>query len=249
MSIIQDALRRREQEGSGGSPPSNFPPSVPVPPSAMPPAERFPPVPESKAEPPPIPTTKPAVRRRGTGWVVAAIVILLIAGGAGFWGYHAGWFNPQSVRPVAVEPKPGAAPTAPTPVAQVIEAVREIAREPAAPVVESTASSPASAPAPSASKPAAPVPPSTPAAAPVNSSPSMLDRLRGVKEGAWPKFSIRGVVSRSGGRPGMVILDQATLEEGAVSRHGIRVVEVRNQAAVLEYQGERRTYRTGEGEP
>ena len=77
----------------------------------------------------------------------------------------------------------------------------------------------------------------------------MLDRLRGVKEGAWPRFVVRGVVSRSGGRPGMVILDQATLEEGAVSRQGIRVVEVRNQTTVLEYQGERRTYRTGEGEP
>lgn len=262
MSIIQDALRRREQDGGANPPESGRPSLAPPPPADARPPQRFPPLPVSPIEmPPPIPAGPPVpptvVRHRGAGWLAVVIALLLAAGGTGFWGYRAGWFDRGVVDPqpaesttVAVKPAPASS------VGQLIQTVRDVVREEQSRSVESPALPTVPAPPQAPAAPAAPAPAPGPAsspeaapAAPVHSSPSMLDRLRGTKDRAWPKFTVRGVLSRAGERPGMVILDQEMLEEGRVSRHGIRVVEVKAQTAVLEYQNDRRTYRAGEGEP
>ncbi|MBP7275946.1 MAG: hypothetical protein KBA51_07065 [Kiritimatiellae bacterium] len=64
----------------------------------------------------------------------------------------------------------------------------------------------------------------------------------------WPRFEIKGMGGASNGSSGIVMIGKEWVEVGSVSRQGIRVVEIRDQSVVLEFEGEQRVCAVGEGE-
>lgn len=65
---------------------------------------------------------------------------------------------------------------------------------------------------------------------------------------AWPRFQVKGVVLGRAGL-GSVILDRGIVEVGQTTIDGVRVVRIEGEVAVMEFQGEERSFRVGSTSP
>lgn len=243
MSIIQDALRRREQE-SPPDLPSRGPPTFPVP------------APSGSEPPPPPPPSRgaraPAARSKDRPGVVLLMLLLAVAAGGGYWVVRQ---RTSAARDTEGTPVPSASaePSA-EPASRWGRAVRSVQHLVAASAkrsaetdaaVDAGDAPPAPAPeppsefqtiAPPSVAPAPPAPPPEPPSRPPEA------RVR------WPRFTVKGVIAPAGGMRGTVILNDETLQEGEFSEKGIRIVAVRGQEAFLEYEGQQRSFFAGQGE-
>ena len=234
MSIIQDALRRKEEEHGGARPePATAPREGPPPrrePARVPSA-------------PPTPRTDPSHRRSArAAWAAG----LLLAVGIIVWGYREIGFR---VPPTAHPNPPAPAMTGHLPLPAPI-ALRS--SEPAAADSMSSPSPAASAQTPEA----LPAPPSAGAATTVSAgSPSDpgwssdgRPEVPPAGSSRWPAFKVTGVVTPAGSRRGTVFIGDEMIDVGRSSRQGIRVIGIQGEDATLEFRGERRSYRVGDGE-
>jgi len=65
---------------------------------------------------------------------------------------------------------------------------------------------------------------------------------------AWPSFQVKGVVLGRAGS-GSVILDRGIVEVGQTTLEGVRVVRIEGEVAVMEFRGEERRFRVGSSSP
>jgi hypothetical protein len=241
MSIIQDALRRREQEAPPAGP-ERGPPTFPIPAPSVP--EPPPPSPPSRAGP------APGARSKDRPGVVLLILLLAGVAAGGYWVARQRVLVPREADPASVPSAEASAPASRW--GQALHQAKQLLAVSAQRVAETDAAVDTGAPptppadAPSEFQPVAePVvsPPPAPPAPPPSSPPRPADaRVR------WPRFTVKGVIAPSGGMRGTVILNDETLQEGDYSEKGIRVVAVRGQEAFLEYEGHQRSYFAGQGE-
>ncbi|MBP7275945.1 MAG: hypothetical protein KBA51_07060 [Kiritimatiellae bacterium] len=237
MSIIQDALRRKEEESGGAH--VTPPPAPPGTPSSHRESARAP------APRPPPPRQEHAYR--GPLWAVGSFVLILLMVAVAAWVYRESRPHPPRAErgdlppPVALaapaESLAHEGPTERTDILPVVEAVPEEAVLPQIvvfdPALESAEVEPSTTPAIAAEVPAGGLPATDPAAVPSS---------------GWPSFTVRGVVAPSGSRQGTVFLGDDMIDVGRSTRQGIRVISVQGEETTLEYRGERRSYRVGEGE-
>ncbi|MDZ4199421.1 MAG: hypothetical protein U1E27_09060 [Kiritimatiellia bacterium] len=216
MSILQEALRRKEAEQSGDSPTPYFQ------------AER-PPVPDLPPDLPPSPPPRPG---RFVG-ILVGILILIVAGmaAAGYLLWQA-WARSkaaaeapkvvETTRPVMAETRvePGAVPPS-TPVPPV---------EPAPPVQPpvSPAPVPKPTPPPEISQPTQPVPVPVPA-------------IRA--EVKWPELLIRGVFLAASDSTALINGDIVRVGDEV---RGVRILKIADDAVTLQFGGETRTLRGGQ---
>lgn len=241
MSIIQEALRRKEQDAA---PSSGARPGAPAPAPGP-------------HQPPPL----PGKRHRAAPWL---LILLLLAclGAAGYFAYYflrlewgrrgAPALPFLAVKPPAESRQPAAAEPA-RPLPQTVLTAR---REPAG---TATGAAPrAVTPAPTANVP-------TPAAAPVAAPPpaprapsSPLARLLPERKPApppapaeqapaahWPELKLKGIMAAGGAQAATALInnEMAVVGEDIM---GVRVIQIRADEVTLEWQGRRQRLRVGQ---
>lgn len=246
MSIIQDALRRREQE-SPPDLPARGPATFPVP------------TPSVSAAPPPPPSrgaSAPAARSKDRPGVVLLILLLAVVAAGGYWVVRQRTSAARDAEETPVPPA-SAGPAA-EPASRWGRAIRSVQHLVAASAKRSAETDaavdagdvpPAPAPEPPSEfqtivPPSVAPPPPSPSPAPPPEPPPRSQEAR-VR---WPRFTVKGVIAPAGGMRGTVILNDETLQEGDFSEKGIRIVAVRGQEAFLEYEGQQRSFFAGQGE-
>ncbi len=231
MSIIQDALRRKE----------------PAP--APPPAPALPPQPTA-FPPPPLP---PEHARRPTSPLLIVVMIAAVVGGGAFFAYRSGVLQrvlgsqpagtPQARSPQPeVSVSPGDANVRPPPGSSNLGTGATATLKPTPGTDPGIGPTNAPACPPDLAEPgpaAVPVPATTSNAAPPAAKPAVI---------RWPAFVVRGVIAGKAGA-GSVILDKALIDVGQSTPSGLRVVGLAPDGVVLEFQGQQRTFSVGSGSP
>lgn len=260
MSLIQEALKRQQQESEGEAPPAPRPeppvsPAVPeyVPPPPAEP-EPLPPAPAAAPLNPSIPILATPAAARDRRWpallAVALVLLLLAAGGVWMLSFAVRkWPGPASREPAQVASQPPADPAAaPEPVAPLPSEAA-----PAAPA-ESMPPSPAD-PQPPARVPVVaavePEPDPVPAAvtSPPALSPAASPEVPQESESAappekavnWPYLQLQGFIS---GKEGSAILNGQVVNTGQ-SIQGVKVLSITPEGVRLEYQGQQQLIRQG----
>jgi hypothetical protein len=271
VSIIEEALRRREQDRSSPAAPSG--PMLPPLPSAEAPEP-----PAAAPRPPPL----PAARRKVSPWAVLALCLLLVAFGFALvyalsvTGIRL-WRGPSEAAVAEVSDSPGEDSSGPW--NRVFESVAATLATAASRSAETDAAgedSPSEPPPPKA--PSEPEPAAAAATAPAVADPTPVSApppesgvkatwigglMKGVASAApgegpadhaaadvkWPEVTLKGILASS--RPGA---SSALFADGAIvlagdTHRGLRVVEVRRDEIVVEKQGTRRTMRCGQSLP
>lgn len=259
MSLIREALKRREEDGEPPYDPMVTPHVVPP---RMPPPEPIPP----RVPLPALATQRPAVprKKKTRAWVVvltAALVVVIVAGAAlAIFAVAYRVFSEKGIPVITVTPSPaepgsGGGAVSP-PATRVLSLPRPspareaeargravsqgastielaVVRAPSAP--ESPARADAVTPAP-AKKPAEPqvIRVDVVAAAPVSS------------ESGWPSLKVHGVLAQSASSRGAAIINGKVVEIGETVQ-GARLMEVNQAGALLGYQGKTQFVRVGQG--
>ncbi len=255
MSIIQDALRRREEEQTSA---------------------------QVRLSTPSIGTASRPVEKKEPMISPALLVLLLVvlAGGGAYWYVRLRSTARPSPRPVArrsdvptAQRPPAVVPSAPADgvSARAMAAAGIAAPTSAAPDRATDAGGtppPRAEPATSGSgsSAAAPTTAAGPAqrgaSPPPGSEPTPMGAIGREAEveppiapaetppppPVWPRFHVKGVVMRRAGS-GSVILDRGIVEVGQTMLDGVRVVGVEGEVAVMEFQGEQRRFRVGSSSP
>lgn len=236
MSIIQEALRRKEQDAVQSS---GARPGAPAPAP-------------SPRQPPPL----PAKRHRAAPWL---LILLLLAclGAAGHFAYYflrlewgrrgAPALPFRAVNPPAETGEPAAAP----PARHAPEPIVITRREPAGAATD--AAPPIITPAPAAEPVTAPPTPPAPRAA---SSP--LARLLPERKPApppapaqqapevqWPELKLKGIMAAGGTQAATALINNELAAVGEEIK-GVRVVQIRAEEVTLEWQGRRQRLRVGQ---
>lgn len=256
MSIIQDALRRREEEQASA---------------------------QARLSTPSIGTAPRPVEKKGpmVSPVLLVLLVVVLAGGGAFWHVRLRSAARPSPRPVArrsdvptAQRPPAVVPSAPVDgvSARAMAAAGIAAPTSAAPdraTDAGGATPPRAEPATSGSGSSAAAP--TTAAGPAQSGASPSPGSQSTPMGAvgreaeveppipsaetpptpppvWPRFHVKGVVMGRAGS-GSVILDRGIVEVGQTMLDGVRVVGVEGEVAVMEFQGEQRRFRVGSSSP
>lgn len=240
MSLIQEALRRQQQEYGGGTT-QDTPSSVSVEPpvtEAMPvlpkPADtvQTPPVPPTPpATPPPVPMalklkSKPVARIGG----IAAVAVIVLVGGliAAKWIFKARAVRQSAVAAQAV-PQPPPPPAAAAPAASA-PAVTPPALPAAPPAEAAPAPPPAAAPAP---EPAAKAPAGT-----AKQPPAPAAKLQ------WPALKLSGILAGPGVDASAArINNQMVYAGGQIS--GVTLLEIRADGVLLKYGDETKFLKMG----
>ena len=236
MSLIQEALKRQQQDlGEGelkdGPPPSQRPSLAPAPPPVPPPGaeqEETPPPADATAEP--APAEGPAPWERGykkpetKKQKITKIVTLIVLFGSVFGAiaFHTlpMLFNKPAAppsQPTQPEPEP-VEPIAPDPTAIQTGAAGKVAKTPTQPEVKQ--------PTPTAIEPI-PIEPE-----PLELKPPVV----------WPAIEVNGIVGRE--KNGSALLNGEIVAVGD-SIEGAKVISIKGQTVELEFQGERQTVRPG----
>lgn len=244
MSLIQEALRRKDDQGE---------PSPAVPPRIQPLAHPVTPTPPLPPAPAP---------QASKAWVVLAVSLVALVGLVGV----AAVLLMQSLRalPGRGEPKTRPVAEAPAPAGPSVASLPA----PARPAERPKPAAPAPAPLPS---PAAPPPPAAvpaaekPAAAPtvfeaVTEGPdssattvqvvvlpptdaSELELAAGLN--SWPRLKVVGVMAKSDVRAGSAVMNNTVVQSGDAIQ-GIHLLQVHQAGVLLEYHGETQFVRVGQ---
>ena len=256
MSLIQEALKRQQQESEGGmtsEPPSSSMPeppvteAMPVMATPAPPAETpdLPAMPQPAVPPPP-----PRSRASSSPWfkiggLFVAIVVILFVGGliAAKWYFKTALEKTVSipaVQPVAPVPGSGTPVTQAEPVAaqevEVVEPQPVVSKTPGQ--VEDVPMLPPSVePAPLDQEDAeiAKLPPAPPPAVPV---PVALAPV------AWPPLKLTGILSNPGAGEGAAIINNQMLSVGG-QIDGVTLVEIRADGVMLKFGEETKFLKIG----
>jgi hypothetical protein len=247
MSLIQEALRRKD-DGEGGGGPPLAPPRI---------------SPLTQAVAPPLPPPQ----RSSRAWVVLAVSLVVLIGLAAVAAVLllqnlktlplrqaeniavAEPATQPASQPMAVAPSPPAPKLAPTPapVAEKPAPSRPVATEVAvAPATETTVVE-------AASVPAHPIaPPAPPGEEAVQSSnvevvvlPPAGERAPAAGLSSWPRLKLVGVMAKSNVRSGSAIVDNAIVEVGEDVK-GVKLLEVHQSGALLQYEGQTQFVRVGQ---
>ncbi len=242
MSLIQEALRRRNEDTGGanlGVAPAT--PALPPPPPDLPPV------------PPP-----PEPKRNQRTYLVVLLVVLLLAG----LGFGAWWLFLRPPPPAALAarptPKPAAAKIVPAPppphtnlVAQVKAKLAAIQTPERLELVAGVTNTPlASPPLPAPDVTTKPPPVLAPAtnqpAAALNAPPPAAPVPAGLPLHVnWPKLNVTGIMGRAGG-DAVVFINGQILKAGDLVA-GARLLAVQENGALLLLEGETNFFRVGKG--
>lgn len=247
MSLIQEALKRQQEEGATQKAPAGptSPLATPRPPEGAVPPEpgkrplSFQQAPEQPAQPPPPPAEEaapaeaaaeePAKKPVKIIIAIAAIGVLVVAGG--IWAGISFLSSPKpKPAPAETGTKPAAAPApapAPAPAAAPAPAPAP-ATAPAPAPAPTPGKQPAGTPSkPPASAPATPVAtaPQSPVVAAAPTKPPVL----------WPPVTVTGVFGRE--KKGAAIINKVTVPCETSTPEGVKVLSIGQQGAWLEYQG------------
>lgn len=231
MSIIQDALRRKDPA-----------PATPPTPVRPPQSAAFP--------PPPLP---PQHAKRPTSPILVVVTIAVLATGAAFFAYRSGVLQKALGLPPAGTARPRSRqPEGPVSPGGINAPPLDSSTNLAAGVADTTKPVPGAAPGigpthapatpPGTAEPDSPVVTALTTAsnaAPPAAKPDVVQ---------WPNFVVRGIIAGKAGA-GSVILDKALVDVGQSTPSGLRVVGLTTDGVVLEFQGQQRTFRVGTGMP
>jgi hypothetical protein len=275
MSLIQEALKRQQQEFEGKPAPADAASSTPSSEPSVPPVT-----------PPPVPAKKPK-KEKGKGWTVLVgsiiVLILLLVGAVYFFLIAAKSWKmsaPSSSEPTtAAQPPqsvtPAQASTSATsagnalirPIQKAEEAVRKVQEaqktdpsiDPAG--ATKTESKKVSTPVVQESKPETAAPPSASAAE--SKKATLVLGVGGSKnltgttseESApsdgepkaviWPKLTLSGVMMQSSAKDCTALINKIMVGVDETIE-GVRVVEVRSGSVLLELEGETKTLYVGQ---
>ena len=238
MSIIQDALRRKESPAAGAP---TAPPPTPAPAGPPPRPGSFP--------PPPLPP-EPARKPVSPALVVVLAVVLLGAGG--FAIHRSGLLGRFASKPAAPEAPGEPAPAAPA--SPEAGASGGITSAPAASAASPTSSVPDSADHEAPMDPpgqAAPSPgEATPSPGTTTPSTNALPATSTKPPAAvrWPAFTVKGIIAGRAGS-GSVIINKTLADVGQTTAEGLRVMRIVEDGVVLEFKGQERMFRVGTGNP
>jgi hypothetical protein len=228
VSIIQDALRRKE------------PAPTPPPPVSAPPQQ------PTAFPPPPLP---PEHAKRPTSPILVATMIAVLVAGAAFFAYRSGILQkafgrkPSGTSQARPEPPAVSKPVGKAAVPPSVDSTN------AAAGIAGTAkpgpdTGPGIAPTPATTSPTNTPPPESWVGLASNVAPQVA-KPAAIR---WPNFVVRGVIAGKAGT-GSVILDKALIDVGQSTASGLRVVGLAPDGVVLEFQGQQRTFSVGSGVP
>lgn len=242
MSLVEDALRKQEQE-AGKQFVSAAPTVVTSP--VFPAASARPPLSPPAASPPVIARPGPGLpsdagRQRSLVFVGVGLLALLLAAGVFFL------MTEKAEKPaVSIAAAPATKPSIPPPVialpppfiAAVAPVVASVAPVVPHPVADSNPiASAAPAPLVSNATVAAVTPVGSVAGDPVSVAPPPPPAV------IWPELAIKGIFS-AGGKTLVPLGDGLTLETGATAPNGVRLLEATPASIRVAFRGEVRTYR------
>lgn len=221
MSIIQDALRRKEPT----PPPVSAPPQQPT---------AFP--------PPPLP---PEHAKRPTSPILVATMIAVLVAGAAFFAYRSGILQKTFGRMMPGMSQPRPEPSAvPTTAVKTVTPPSTGSTNAAAGLADTAKPGPRMAPTPAPASPTNTPPPESWVVMASNVAP-LVAKPAAIR---WPNFVVRGVIAGKAGA-GSVIMDKALIDVGQSTPSGLRVVSLAPDGVVLEFQGQQRTFSVGSGVP
>jgi general secretion pathway protein B len=250
MSLIQEALRRRDEDsGDGPMPPRIIPPPIPKPQAPSP-----------KAQP-------PSMRFLAGAMAVLTVALLAAAGSAYFFLQRPIQMAALTASAPSVTPPPGSSePAAITVAAPDKPAIPPVIDLPA-PALVAEPMVPTVAPPPPKVEPdaqvepvpAAPAPQAAPAPPPAGGTepvglvvtlpvPSRWKEAfvkNRTKAPEWPRLRVVGVMARSDPLDSAAILDGDMVAVGDEAR-GVHVLDVRPNGALFSYQGQTQFVRVGQ---
>ena len=262
MSLIQEALKRKQEEERGDE---GSPPALKTADPDQTPAQDPIPLASGIDEESGRDEDASAQRSGGRPWMillgVVAVLVVLIGGGGGALYYAVKQIHKQiAVNDVAMAPVPVKAATAtpppsfppsPKPATEVRDLPKPAVSVPAA--VTAAASIPPPTPPPATpiapvklaantTAPTPPVTPPVPVAVKPPTPPAIPPENPVVASVSWPPLTLSGIAGS--GREASVIINHQVIGCDEVI-DGVRVVDITAQGVVLEYQGHRQILRVG----
>lgn len=232
MSIIQDALKRKDAPPAAAT---AGPPPPPAPAAPPPRPESFP--------PPPLPSEPP---RKGVSPALIVLLAVVVLGAGGFALHRSGLLGRFTSGTSAPDAPGEPPPASPPPADGSAAGGGGPAPAPATPATPPAAAT--NAPMDTPDEPGEPVeapPPRGPATAASNAPPVAPAKPAVVR---WPAFTVKGIIAGRTGT-GSVIVNKSLVDIGQTTAEGLRVVRLAEDGVVLEYKGQERLFRVGTGSP